>query len=99
MADLAALENADAVRLTWNIWPHNRVEATKCVIPFAALYTPNKALENMLVSSTHDICSICLLFVSGEVRCLAVAPIILCVCRLYSTIQSSAKDVELFSIL
>jgi protein transport protein SEC23 len=45
------IEKSDAVRLTWNIWPHSRVEATKCVIPFAALYTPNRVLENMPVRS------------------------------------------------
>ena len=53
MADFQELEKVDAVRLTWNIWPNSRVEATKCVIPFAALYTPNKELENMPVSAPH----------------------------------------------
>jgi hypothetical protein len=37
------------VRLTWNIWPNSKLEATKCVIPFAALYTPNRRLPNMPV--------------------------------------------------
>lgn len=49
MTDFAALEEADGVRLTWNIWPNSRLEATKCVIPFAALYTPNRKLPNMPV--------------------------------------------------
>ena len=51
MAEFGELEKADAVRMTWNVWPNSRVEATKCVIPFAAIYTPNKVLEQMPVSS------------------------------------------------
>ena len=45
----ADLEVADAVRLTWNVWPSSRVEATKCVLPFAALYSPIKKLGSMPV--------------------------------------------------
>ena len=41
------VENTDGVRLTWNIWPSSRVEATKCVVPFTALYTPNKKIESL----------------------------------------------------
>ena len=44
MADFAELEEADGVRLTWNVWPSTRVEAAKCVVPFAALYSPVKPL-------------------------------------------------------
>jgi protein transport protein SEC23 len=44
-------EETDGVRLTWNLWPNSKLEATKCVIPFAAMYTPNKRLPNMPVSS------------------------------------------------
>ena len=49
MADFAELEEADGVRLTWNVWPASKVEAAKCVVPFAALYTPAKPLPNMPV--------------------------------------------------
>ncbi|PNH05857.1 Protein transport protein Sec23A [Tetrabaena socialis] len=45
--DFAALEDIDGVRLTWNIWPNSKLEATKCVIPFASIYTPNKRLPTM----------------------------------------------------
>jgi hypothetical protein len=48
--DFNAIEENDGVRMTWNIWPNSRLEATKCVIPFAACYTPNKKLPNMPVS-------------------------------------------------
>jgi protein transport protein SEC23 len=49
MADFAELEEADGVRLTFNVWPNSRIEATKAVVPFAAVYTPNKPLPNMPV--------------------------------------------------
>lgn len=49
MTDFAQLEEIDGVRLTWNIWPNSKLEATKCVIPFAALYTPNRKLNNTTV--------------------------------------------------
>jgi len=49
MADFAALEEQDGLRLSWNIWPNSRIEATKAVIPFASLYTPNKAVANLQV--------------------------------------------------
>mmetsp|Transcript_16153 Transcript_16153/g.34976 ORF Transcript_16153/g.34976 Transcript_16153/m.34976 type:complete len:765 (-) Transcript_16153:369-2663(-) len=49
MADFAQLEEVDGVRLTWNVWPTSKVDATKCVIPFTAFYTPNKRLPNMPV--------------------------------------------------
>ncbi|KAL6762935.1 hypothetical protein V8C86DRAFT_2509254 [Haematococcus lacustris] len=49
MTDFAQLEEIDGVRLTWNIWPNSKLEATKSVIPFAALYTPNKKLPNLQV--------------------------------------------------
>lgn len=57
MADFAALEEQDGLRLSWNIWPNSRIEATKAVIPFASLYTPNKAVANLQVSF---ICANCL---------------------------------------
>ncbi|GJP53087.1 hypothetical protein CLOM_g12223 [Closterium sp. NIES-68] len=47
--DFADLEAVDGVRLTWNVWPNSKVEATKCVVPFAALYTPVKRLPDMPV--------------------------------------------------
>lgn len=49
MGDFSELEELDGVRMPWNIWPSSRVEALKCVIPFAALYTPNKPLQHLQV--------------------------------------------------
>lgn len=47
MADFASLEEQDGVRLSWNIWPNSRIEATKSVIPFASIYTPKKRLQHL----------------------------------------------------
>jgi len=35
-------EDRDGVRLTWNVWPSSRLEATRLVVPVAALYSPLK---------------------------------------------------------
>eukprot|EP00899_Mesostigma_viride_P022815 jgi/Mesvir1/3718/Mv14997-RA.3 len=47
--DFVDLEAIDGLRLSWNIWPNSRLEATKCVVPFAAMYTPVRALQDMPV--------------------------------------------------
>lgn len=33
-------EGIDGVRMTWNVWPRTKVEASKCVIPLAASIAP-----------------------------------------------------------
>ncbi|CAA7027277.1 unnamed protein product [Microthlaspi erraticum] len=33
-------EGIDGVRMTWNIWPRTKIEASKCVVPFAASISP-----------------------------------------------------------
>lgn len=33
-------EGIDGVRMTWNVWPRSKVEASKCVIPLAASISP-----------------------------------------------------------
>lgn len=35
------------VRLSWNVWPSSRIEATRTVVPIAALYTPLKIREDL----------------------------------------------------
>lgn len=77
MTDFAALEEVDGVRLTWNIWPNSKLEATKCVIPFAALYTPNRKLPNMPVRASllqPDLRSPDCLRNTGEALMLQVLP-------------------------
>ncbi len=50
MADFSELEAREGVRLSWNVWPNTKLEATKCVLPFAALVTPCKKLQDCPVS-------------------------------------------------
>ena len=38
-------EDRDGVRLSWNVWPSSRLEATRMVVPLAALYTPLKVVN------------------------------------------------------
>lgn len=42
MSEMAATdpEGMDGVRMTWNVWPRTKVEASKCVIPLAASIAP-----------------------------------------------------------
>ncbi|KAJ7410259.1 Protein transport protein Sec23A [Willisornis vidua] len=35
-------EDRDGVRFSWNVWPSSRLEATRMVVPVAALFTPLK---------------------------------------------------------
>jgi len=35
-------EDRDGIRLSWNVWPSSRLEATRMVVPLGALYTPIK---------------------------------------------------------
>lgn len=35
-------EDRDGVRLSWNVWPSSRLEATRMVVPLGMLYTPLK---------------------------------------------------------
>lgn len=37
-----AIEERDAVRFSWNVWPSSRVDAGKLVVPIACMYTPLK---------------------------------------------------------
>eukprot|EP00898_Chlorokybus_atmophyticus_P002889 jgi/Chlat1/3600/Chrsp234S00259 len=46
--DFGELEAVEGVRLSWNVWPNSRVEATKCVVPFGALYTPLKKMPELM---------------------------------------------------
>ncbi len=39
---IQANEDRDGVRLSWNVWPSSRLEATRMVVPLGALYTPLK---------------------------------------------------------
>lgn len=40
MAGEMDAEGIDGVRMSWNVWPRSKVEASKCVIPIAASISP-----------------------------------------------------------
>lgn len=40
--DFEEIEELDGVRFSWNVFPSTRLEASRTVVPIAALYTPLK---------------------------------------------------------
>ncbi|CAD5119700.1 DgyrCDS8291 [Dimorphilus gyrociliatus] len=40
-------EDRDGVRLSWNLWPSSRLEATRMVVPLGCLYTPLKERQDL----------------------------------------------------
>lgn len=49
MAEFLDLEAQDGVRMPWNVVPGTKQEATGCVVPVAAIYSPIKPFPNMPV--------------------------------------------------
>jgi protein transport protein SEC23 len=49
MAEFVELESLDGVRMAWNVIPGTKQEASNCVVPVSAIYTPNKPFPNMPV--------------------------------------------------
>ncbi|KIY72708.1 hypothetical protein CYLTODRAFT_417712 [Cylindrobasidium torrendii FP15055 ss-10] len=47
MLGVEDIEENDGVRLSWNVWPSSRIEATRTVVPISALYTPLKIREDL----------------------------------------------------
>src|SRR5689334_18888736 len=41
------IEDQDGIRFSFNAWPASRIEATRTVVPIAALYTPLKEREDL----------------------------------------------------
>ncbi|KAJ3008083.1 hypothetical protein NUW54_g3297 [Trametes sanguinea] len=41
------VEERDGVRLSWNVWPSSRIEATRTVVPISALYSPLKPRDDL----------------------------------------------------
>ena len=50
--DVASLEEMTGTRLSFHCWPSSRLEATRCVAPFGALYTPLKKLPSSCAPPT-----------------------------------------------
>ncbi|KAK8578394.1 hypothetical protein V6N13_116240 [Hibiscus sabdariffa] len=49
MAEFMELEGQDGVRMPWNVVPGTKQEASNCVVPVSAIYTPIKTFPNMPV--------------------------------------------------
>ncbi|XP_077234856.1 sec23/Sec24 protein transport family protein [Tasmannia lanceolata] len=49
MAEFLDLESQDGIRMPWNVFPGSKQEATNCVVPVSAIYTPLKSLPDMPV--------------------------------------------------
>ncbi|XP_050237086.1 protein transport protein SEC23 C isoform X3 [Mercurialis annua] len=49
MAEFMDLESQDGVRMPWNVLPGTKQEASNCVVPVSAIYTPIKPFPNMPV--------------------------------------------------
>ncbi|KAF7825945.1 protein transport protein SEC23 [Senna tora] len=47
MAEFLDLEAQDGVRMPWNVIPGTKQEASNCVVPVSAIYTPIKHFPNM----------------------------------------------------
>ena len=47
-------QDRDGVRLSWNVWPSSRLEATRIVVPVGSLYTPLKTIEAMPPPLQYD---------------------------------------------
>ncbi|KAL5549624.1 hypothetical protein UlMin_004855 [Ulmus minor] len=47
MAEFLELEGQDGVRMSWNVLPGTKQEASSCVVPVSAIYTPIKPFPNM----------------------------------------------------
>lgn len=39
---LANQVNIDGIQMTWNLWPHSRIDAQRLVVPVTAFFTPLK---------------------------------------------------------
>eukprot|EP00871_Galdieria_phlegrea_P002563 jgi/Galph1/3307/GphlegSOOS_G1950.1 len=47
--DFVQAEDIDGARWSWHTWPSSKIEAQRCIVPFACLYTPLKDIPNLPV--------------------------------------------------
>lgn len=45
--DWHAQENLNGTRMSWNIWPSTRLDATRIIVPLGCMYTPLKSTDNL----------------------------------------------------
>merc|ERR1711881_262663 len=49
-------EDRDGIRLSWNVWPSSRLEATRMVVPLSCLFTPLKERPDLPPIQYEPIC-------------------------------------------
>jgi len=55
--DVRAGEAVNGIRMSWNIWPSTRLDATRIIVPLGCLFTPLRATEGLqLVEYEPIIC-------------------------------------------
>jgi len=55
--DVTSQEQINGTRMSWNIWPSTRLDATRIIVPLGCLYTPLKETEGLqLVEYEPIIC-------------------------------------------
>lgn len=52
--DFHGPEARDGIRFSWNVWPSQKLEATRCMVPLGCLYTPLKKINNMPEPLPYD---------------------------------------------
>ncbi|KAL8128653.1 hypothetical protein V2J09_017808 [Rumex salicifolius] len=107
MANAAAdPEGIDGVRMTWNVWPRTKVEASKCVIPLAVSYAPIRSHPDIPTLPYSPLrCKTCSAIINPSAQVDFTAKI--WICRLcfqrnqfphhYSAISESNLPAELYS--
>jgi len=40
----ARLEDSNGLRLSWHVWPTNRIDVVSCSVPIGVIYTPLKSM-------------------------------------------------------
>ena len=57
--DFHGPEARDGIRFSWNVWPSQKLEATRCMVPLGCLYTPLKKINNMDFGVTAFLSTFC----------------------------------------
>eukprot|EP01018_Ginkgo_biloba_P035241 Gb_05558 [translate_table: standard] len=79
MAEFADMESVDGVRMTWNVWPNSKIEASKCVVPLATVYTPIRPVPDLPVLPYSPLrCKSCLCILNPYSRVDYTAKIWIC---------------------
>jgi hypothetical protein len=84
MGSLEEIEDIDGVRLTWNVLVSSRLEATRMVVPVAAMYTMLKDRPDLPPVYYEPVCC--------KAPCKAVLNPFWCAARLRLTIGLTAQQ-------